>query len=168
MSVSNEVFFFFNLIFQKARRLWIQLCDEFIFWIFWMIAFVSLFSNFMLSTILRIIAHQLLRDLFLENFDKISNDDSWNYACFIIWQSIVLCFCCCVLHIEKRHEIVFCVKFFMIFIFQCTFRVLFSDCLLWNSYKVNSYQVLLNWDDNLSCNIWRNVCLQFFDSYLHV
>ena len=46
------------------------------------------------------------------------------------------------------------------FIFDI-FHALFFDKSLWNSRKINSYQFSLNWNDNLSCDFERDVCLQF-------
>ena len=68
---------------------------------------------------------------------------------------------------EKILKIIRCVRNFLRLSFlKCTIYVSFSDCLLWNLYKVNSYQVSLNWNDNLSYNLWWNVCSQFSDSCL--
>ena len=56
--------------------------------------------------------------------------------------------------LKKRDDVWTCVCW-------CIFHVLFFDNLLWDSRNVNSYQFSLNWNDNLSCNFERNVCLQF-------
>ena len=45
-------------------------------------------------------------------------------------------------------------------LFESTVSVLLFDSLLWDSRNVSSYQFSLNWNDNLSCNFERDVCLQ--------
>ena len=66
---------------------------------------------------------------------------------------------------KKSHETVLRAKSFMIIISKCTVFVLLFDCLLWNSCKVNSCQCSLNWDDNLSYDLSRDVCSRFLIHY---
>ena len=40
----------------------------------------------------------------------------------------------------------------------CTVHALLSDSLLWDSRKVSPYQFFLDWNDSLSCDLWRDVC----------
>ena len=44
---------------------------------------------------------------------------------------------------------------------EYTVHALFSDSLLCYSRKTSSFQFLLHWNDNLSCNLWRDVCCKF-------
>ena len=172
MSVSNEAFFLLLVYF-----LWKQEHRDIIMW--W-VHFLSILSDCIRSLffefyIINNIAsfRALLACLTylwnVKKFDRVSSyvfdelcmfcrqlchDSQLLYSlCFTWWEKVMKS--CCV-----RDSL-------WSSFFECTVHVLFSDSLLWDSYKVNSYQVSLNWNDNLSCNLWRDVCSQISDSYSH-
>ena len=99
-------------------------------------------SNFKLYTFKSIVIFRALIckfDLFLKNFDKVSNDDN------------------CIMHVLKTDCLNVLWNLLRSSHCEYTIHVLFFDKLLWNSHKVNSFQS--RWTKTI---IYRVICDEMF------